>query len=422
MKIWLINAYGPIPINQENWREYRSTITGNYLSSLGHEVVWYTSSFSHHFKKQRSKTWKDLHINSRFIIRLVPTPGYKKNVSIGRYLKDVIFSLKVYRERKVVDVSPDLIISGESPLTFGYAGYRLAKYFNIPIIYDQGDLWPEFIINIFPDWMQLMMNWLFFPVFFYRKKMYNHLDGIISLAELYLLIPLKIAPSLVNKPHAIIYNGIDVDVFRNDNTNNEDILKLLPEKSSGDIWFVFAGTLGPSYDLLNLLKVADKLFEENSKTIKFIIAGDGPLRKEILSFIENHSNQIITYLGHLSPDFLISLYKYCDVGLSIYTKISNVEMPDKFYDYTAAGLPIINSLTGEVGRIISIEKIGLQYKSGSIKELYDAIQILNSDTLLRKEMAQNSFLVGSRYDKKNQISKLGLVISNIFDQDTKGIN
>lgn len=50
MNIILINPYGPIPIPEEKWREYRFTIIGNYLSSLGHNVTWYTSSFSHHFK------------------------------------------------------------------------------------------------------------------------------------------------------------------------------------------------------------------------------------------------------------------------------------------------------------------------------------------------------------------------------------
>lgn len=62
------------------------------------------------------------------------------------------------------------------------------------------------------------------------------------------------------------------------------------------------------------------------------------------------------YLGKLKPESLSYLYNKSDVGLSIYTEISNVEMPDKFYDYTAAGLPVINSLKGEVGNIVKEKK------------------------------------------------------------------
>ena len=342
MKIWLINPYGPIPIPEEKWREYRFTIFGNNLASLGHEVVWYTSSFSHHFKKQRSKGWKDIKINDQFTIKLVPTNGYKSNKSLGRLIKDWVFGLKVYYMAKKMETKPDLIIYGENPLTFGYAGYRVAKYFKIPVICDQGDLWPEFIINSFPKNTQKLVKWFFFPVFRNRRNIYNQLDGLVSLAEPYLSIPLSFAPSLKTKPHAIIYNGIDVIKFRANKILNEEVFKLLPNKMDNQSWFVFAGTLGPSYDILNLLKVTEKLYAEANQNIKIIIAGDGPLKKEVNEFIKNHKGDILTYLGQLNPEDLSGLYQYCDVGLSIYTEYSNVEMCDKFYDYTAAGLPIIN--------------------------------------------------------------------------------
>ena len=73
-------------------------------------------------------------------------------------------------------------------------------------------------------------------------------------------------------------------------------------------------------------------------------------------FVEN-GTQTVLYLGKLKPESLSYLYNKSDVGLSIYTEISNVEMPDKFYDYTAAGLPVINSLKKErLGNIVKRKK------------------------------------------------------------------
>ena len=414
MKIWLINPYGPIPIPEEKWREYRFTIIGNYLSSLGHEVVWYTSSFSHHFKKQRSNGWKDITINDNFKIRLVPTPGYNKNISLGRIVRDLIFSYKVYSQRKKNVSGPDLIIYSESPLSFGYAGQKLAKYYKIPVIYDQMDLWPELIINSFPEKAQSFVKLLFYPVFKNRITTYDQLSGFISLAEPYLSIPIHLVTSLRHKPNAVIYNGIDVVDFRKNTNVNQIFLKSLPNKLENEIWFVFAGTLGPSYDILNLLCVAKEFVDGKNKYIKIILAGDGPLKKEVEEFVKNNSGEVVTYLGQLKPEELCDLYKLCDVGLSTYTKISNVEMPDKFYDYTAAGLPIVNSLTGEVSKVISEKKLGINYEAGDKVDLYKSINILIENQLLREEMAANSFVAGMFYDKNNQIQKLGTLIKGII--------
>jgi glycosyltransferase involved in cell wall biosynthesis len=414
MKIWLINPYGPIPIPEENWREYRFTIIGNYLSSLGHDVVWYTSSFSHHFKKQRSNGWKDIRINDNFKIRLVPTPGYSKNISLGRILRDLVFSYKVYSQRRKEVSKPDLIIYSESPLSFGYAGQKLAKYYKVPVIYDQMDLWPELIINSFPKRAQSFVKLLFYPVFKNRITTYNQLNGFISLAEPYLSIPKHLVPSLSNKPNAVIYNGIDVVEFRKNTSVNQIFLKSLPIKLENEIWFVFAGTLGPSYDILNLLDVAKEFVENKNNLIKIILAGDGPLKKEVKEFVKDNNGEVVFYLGQLKPEELCDLYRLCDVGLSTYTKISNVEMPDKFYDYTAAGLPIVNSLTGEVSKVISEKKLGLNYKAGDKVDLYQSLNSLVGNQLLREEMAANSFTAGMLYDKNNQIQKLGTLLESII--------
>lgn len=412
MNIILVNPYGPIPIPEEKWREYRFTIIGNFLSSLGHDVTWYTSSFSHHFKKQRSEGWKDIIINDNFKITLVPTPGYKSNVSFGRIYRDLVFSYKLYK-RKLKN-KPDLVIYSESPLSFGYAGYKIARRENVPVIFDQMDLWPELIVNSFPQKVQGLINTLFYPVYKNRKNIYQDLDGFISLATPYLEIPLCIANNLKSKPHDVIYNGIDVEEFRRDVKPDEILLSLLPEKQDKDIWFTFAGTLGPSYDILNLLEVAKTIENKEICNVKFLIAGDGPLRKNVEDYVSISKAGIVKYLGKLKPENLSYLYSRSDVGLSIYTSISNVEMPDKFYDYTAAGLAVINSLKGEVGCFVVKEKAGVNYEPGNKESLLEAILYLVENRDKRKEFAQNSNRIGQLFDKNYQIKKLGPIIDEVM--------
>ena len=107
MIIWLINPYGPIP--GEGWRDYRFTLLGKELSARGHQVIWWTSNFSHHFKLFRSESWKDVAITPGFIIRLVPTTSYFKNISVGRIRFEVIYARNLYRHA-IISMKPDCIV------------------------------------------------------------------------------------------------------------------------------------------------------------------------------------------------------------------------------------------------------------------------------------------------------------------------
>ena len=89
MRIWLINPYGPIP--SEAWRTYCFPLIAEVLSAEGHEVTWWTSNFAHHFKKFRSDDWLDVEAWDNFRIRLVPTTGYRKNIGVGRAVRDAVF-------------------------------------------------------------------------------------------------------------------------------------------------------------------------------------------------------------------------------------------------------------------------------------------------------------------------------------------
>lgn len=409
MVIWLINPYGPIP--SESWRDYCFTMMAETLVDAGHEVIWWTSNFSHHFKKYRSPSWQDIKVNEKFTIRLVPTTSYKKNIGIGRAFRDLVFAIRAYKRGKMQS-SPDCIVYSESPLTFGYAGFMLARYHKCPVIYHQMDLWPELIEQAFPEYIQPVLKLLFAPVYANRRWIYQNLDAVIALAKPYLDVPLAEAPVLVTRPHALIYNGIDVQGFRRDMKTLALPSGLLPDKRPSEIRAVFAGSLGPSYDILALLEMAKRL-EGSSSNLYIVIAGDGPLRKEVEDYVADPSHNRVFYVGKLAPTLLAALYTVCDIGLCAYSARSNVEMPDKIYDYTAAGLAVINSLRGEVSSIIAENGIGLQYSGGNPDDLYDKLCFLEQNPDARKEMALKSYETGLRFDKISQYANLLDIIDKI---------
>ena len=399
LKIWLINPYGPLP--SEGWRDYSFITFGKTLAAAGHEVIWWTSNFSHHFKAHRSSGWRDDIIVDRFTVRLVPTPSYRKNVGLGRIWRDVVFAVRTYSAGKKYS-APDVVLFSENPVTMGYAGFALASHHKAAAIFDQMDLWPELIVNAFPNWSRQIVNLLFWPVYWRRRRVFNKLDGVIALAEPYLQSVLNEITAKGSLPNKIIYNGIDVAEFRQ--SMDGPLEKAVASLFDGEeVNAVFAGSLGPSYDIMNLISVARRLDAEK-KSVRIFVAGDGPLRSDVVAAAGELDN--FTYLGVLSPTELPKIYKRCDIGLSCYTEKSNVEMPDKFYDYTAAGLAIVNSLSGEVSRWIKTDRSGVQYVPGDADSLYTAIALLADDPAKLNAAKKASAESGLRYDSVGQHSIL----------------
>ncbi len=416
MKIWLINPYGPLP--SEAWRPYCFPLIAEVLTDQGHEVIWWTSNFSHHFKTFRSNGWEEIEPWNGFRIRLVPTTGYRTNIGLGRVVRDAVFALRTYRRGRY-EQRPDLIIHSESPLTFGFAGQRLADHHGCPSVYHQMDLWPELVVAAVPPQLRCFVRLAFWPVYAVRRRTYGRLSGVTALAQPYLDAVLDEAPELRGRPNAVIYNGIDVAAFRAKIKSSDVPASRLPSKGEGELWAVFAGSLGPSYDIEAMCEVARSLAARGS-CIRIVIAGDGPQRHLVESISRGergHAN--LYYVGQLSPAELAALYSKCDVGLCAYSASSNVEMPDKIYDYTAAGLPVLVSLRGEVADVVTTSGIGMSYNGGHPTDLLNKLLAITSDIGRLRAMSEASRGVGMRFDKNVQYRKFIDVIDRVTGHRTE---
>ena len=410
MNIWIINPYGPIP--SEAWRTYCFPLIAESLTSNGHQVTWWTSNFAHHFKKFRSNGWLDIDVWEGFKIRLVPTTSYKRNIGIGRFLRDFVFAFRTYNRGRL-ESRPDLIIYSESPLTFGFAGQYLADFHRCPAIYHQMDLWPEMIVKAAPQQLRSLVKFIFWPVYAIRKRTFSRLSAVTALAKPYLDAVFDVAPELRARPNAVVYNGIDVVKFRTLMASSNKPVTRLPVKPEGVLWAVFAGSLGPSYDIKVLCEVSRSLATMNSN-IYIVIAGDGPLLPLVQSTVRKEFGSAnLFYVGQLSPSELAALYSFCDIGLCAYSASSNVEMPDKIYDYTAAGLPVLVSLRGEVARIVAAQRIGLSYEGGSAIDLLQKLLLLTADRKVMQVMSKASQGLGMQFDKNVQYRKFIDVINRV---------
>lgn len=135
---------------------------------------------------------------------------------------------------------------------------------------------------------------------------------------------------------------------------------------------------------------------------KVIIAGDGPLMKEMKTLVEEMKvKEKVIFLGYVND--LRRIYPLFDVCvLSSKTEAS----PMIFYEAQAYGIPIIGSDVPAINELIKPNKNGLLYQFGNSKELAEKISYLYKNPALRKKMSAYSIKNIKKYSLENFIGKL----------------
>ena len=83
MIVWILQTGEPLHSDDGSPRSMRAMNLANALVNKGHDVILWSSGFYHQEKRHRSRIFEKIHINNKLEIRLIPSPGYKRNVSIS---------------------------------------------------------------------------------------------------------------------------------------------------------------------------------------------------------------------------------------------------------------------------------------------------------------------------------------------------
>lgn len=127
--------------------------------------------------------------------------------------------------------------------------------------------------------------------------------------------------------------------------------------------FLFAGRLCEDKGLLLLLEA----FAATEH--KLVVAGDGPMKNEVIAYTKKHSN--ILYAGPLSKEELLRQMKGSTALL--FPSIWFEGMPLTILEAFSCGLPVIASDLGVMKHLVTPGKDGLLFPAGSVQALGEAI-------------------------------------------------
>ncbi len=226
------------------------------------------------------------------------------------FFKYVIRGLKLVFSEKY-----DLIFATTTPLTAAIPGIVARWLRRKPFVFEVRDLWPEL-----PRAMGVIRN----PIVLHLMSLlewlsYHSADHVVALSpgiakgvERRGVSPIKIS---------LIPNGCDLEIF------GGEVKKWRPSSISDvDFLVLFAGTHGIANGLNSVLDAASELKTRGRKDIKFLLVGQGKLKKQLMDRAQVQKLDNVVFHDPVSKKRLAGLMYATDIGLQI---LANV--PEFYY-------------------------------------------------------------------------------------------
>lgn len=266
---------------------------------------------------------------------------------------------------------PDVVIGSSPQLFAARAALSVAKAHRAAFVFEVRDLWPESLLAAggTPGVAYHVMDRV-------ASTLYAVAERVIVLARgtgEYLVRQKGVGcDKIVHVP-----NGVDIDSVR-----------PRPAHANGNRPFtlIYAGAHGPANGLDALLDAA--ALERPRGDIRFVLVGDGPAKAELQRRAASLGLDNVEFAEPVAKDRLVCMLQAADAGLMLLRDaelFSFAVSPNKLFDYTAAGLPVVCNVPGEVASMLAAAGAGVQARDTSGVALAEAIAELRRRPAAERE-------------------------------------
>ncbi|WP_316746897.1 glycosyltransferase family 4 protein [Pedobacter gandavensis] len=377
------------------------------LHERGHEVVVLTGKPNYpkghfyddySFLNKRQERWNGIKIYRSPLIPRGNGGGIRLFIN---YLSFALFaSLKVLFIKGKYD---KIFVYEPSPITVGIPAIVAKFKFNAPIYFWVQDLWPESLIA-----GGGLNNTVIIRVFnSITKFIYKHSKVILVQSEAF--------RTYINNQGVIndkiVYYPNSTEAFYKVMKKDEVFDKLLPEGFK----IMFAGNIGEAQDFETLL-LAAKILKDKNVPVKWVILGDGRMKKHVENQIQELGLKSVFILLGSYPAEDMPRFFSCVDGLIVSLKknyIFSLTIPSKVQSYLACGKPLIASLDGEGARIIKEAQAGIVAPSEDFESLAKAIEFLyflSDDKRLSMGNSAREYFE-KEFERETLIDKLEVILN-----------
>lgn len=364
MKILYLHQHFTTPHGAGGTRSYEMA---RRLAEVGHEVTIVTGSYvgcntglNNPFIRGRREGAVD-----GFRVIEIKVDYSNKYAFLARVSAFLRFAAKT--SFVVLREEYEIVIATSTPLTVAIPAMIGRWFRRKTFIFEVRDLWPEL-----PQAMGIIKS----PVILWGMGALEWASY--RSAHRHIALSKGISDGIVKRgvPReriAIIPNGSDTSIFF-ESTENKYRPAGFTDK---DLICVFSGTHGNANGLDSLLDAAAELKRRGDSNVKFLLIGDGGLKEHLVARAEHEGLVNVVFWHTISKLELARVLSSSDLGLQILRNVPAFYFgtsPNKFFDYLAAGLPVLNNYPGWLKELIEENDCGWAVPPDNASAFADVLQ------------------------------------------------
>ena len=273
--------------------------------------------------------------------------------------------------RLALELDCDLVFATSTPITAVIPGLAAKWFRGKPFVFEVRDLWPEL-----PRALGLRNPFILGGMSLLEFLGYRSADACVGLSPG--IVEGIRSRSAANLPIAMIPNGCDLEVFH---PSRRAPLKL-PGIGPDDFIAGFTGAHGVANGLDALLDVAAELKRRGDQRVKLVFIGDGKEKHRLAARAAEAGLTNCLFFPPVPKTELGAITASLDCGLMVLKNIPAFyrgTSPNKFFDYLAAGIPVVNNYPGWLAGMIQENQCGIVVPPNNPVAFADALQRLAAD-------------------------------------------
>jgi glycosyltransferase involved in cell wall biosynthesis len=408
MLIWIVNPFDPLPGDPE--QEGRYATLARLLVARGHRVRWWTSNFSHRFKRTVDQgTIAQACHASGIEVEFTPAPPYFRNVGLRRVWSNGLLASRFREAARRSPEKPDVLVVSSPPPVLAAVAVDVARRFNAKSVIDVQDLWPDAFTSLAPRALRPLLGPVIWALRGNVRRAARGCDAIVGVADAY--VQNLFRETNATKRIATIPLGVDLAAF--DAAAVQGRCERFT-KPAGAVWLAYTGSLNRNYDFLTILRAAAKIGSRLGTGLRFFITSRGELAERAQAYVRAQQLSNVTLTGFLEFETWAYLLSQCDAGFNASFPEVMIFLPNKIFYYLAAGAVVLNTIPGQCSRIVRDAGCGLDYAAGDVDSCAAAIERLVHDVSGRQAMQKAARrLAETTYDRAILFPKYAELIERL---------
>jgi glycosyltransferase involved in cell wall biosynthesis len=287
----------------------------------------------------------------------------------------------------------DVLLASSTPLTVGLVGLVARHVRKKPWVFELRDLWPDFPVRAgYLKNRLLIATASFFERWFYR-------DATTVTAISRRMCDYLIERGIGAEKLVFIPTGVDLATARQAAPDHDWWRR---QGIEGCLRAVYLGAHGPANGLDYVLNAACYLKPQEG--IKLVLIGEGVEKRRLEQQARDRALDCVVFLPPIRRDLVPGILQAADVALMIdlVTPGAETSLPNKFFDYLAAGLPSVTNNPAELWDHLKEAQAGVLVDNRRPAELLEALRDLRDHPDKAREMGRRAReLAESKFDREN---------------------